>query len=589
MKSFQYGKTAALLTISEELNFVEIVNRHTDKKKIKGLTVGEYLLLNIIGRCDRALSENAMQKWFKKSSLSILWRFPHKLTCQNFLNHYKYLDVETCKKIGDDLCKVLVEKGIAPKILFLDESNWFTYIEKVEKLPQKGKSKQFRSDKNLVSVGLAVSEDNVPFMHETYEGNKHDAKIFPELLDALTERLSNLNITTEHLVLVFDKGNNSKINIGNVLNKMHLVASAKHNQAKDLLKIPLEKYEYLYTNPKSHKVYRYRTKYEFFEEEFTTVVTYNEASYKKQRKSYEEKKSKILANLADLKRRLESNRGKGRTISSVESEVNEIIYKDFKAIVGHEVGKVPEGKKKPTLEYWMVVHLQWVGVIYYYILSHCGCSKMGRRGPKPGFNDVACPNEDCDLYGVAGKGNVIGNGTYNTKSGRVQKYICHACGRVFCSRTNTAFYDLRTEEEKILLALKLVLKGMSLRGIAEVLEVSAETVSRWLSRAAEHSEEVNKKLLKDLNVSKVELDELWTIVKKKKLPELKEGEDSGNWVWTSMISVSRLVVAHAVGERKQYMADKVVGITKERIASRPLFVTDGLKQYPKAGSVPCFL
>ncbi len=248
---------------------------------------------------------------------------------------------------------MLVDKGIMPHIFFLDESNWFTYIEKGGKLLQKGKSKQFRSDKNLVSVGLAVSEDNVPFMHETYEGNKHDAKIFPELLDALTERLSNLNITADNLVLVFDKGNNSKINIEDVLNKMHLVASAKHNQAKDLLKIPLEKYKYLYTNPKGHKIYGYRTKYEFFGEEFTTVVTYNESSYKKQRKSYEEKKSKILDNLADLKRRLESNRGKGRTISSVESEVNEIIYKDFKAIVGHEVGKVPEGKKKPTLEYWI--------------------------------------------------------------------------------------------------------------------------------------------------------------------------------------------------------------------------------------------
>lgn len=49
-----------------------------------------------------------------------------------------------------------------------------------------------------------------------------------------------------------------------------------------------------------------------------------------------------------------------------------------------------------------------------------------------------------------------------------------------------------------------------------------------------------------------------------------------------MVSESRLVVAHAVGERKQYMADKVVGVTKERLASRPLFVTDGLQQYPKA-------
>ena len=103
---------------------------------------------------------------------------------------------------------------------------------------------------------------------------------------------------------------------------------------------------------------------------------------------------------------------------------------------------------------------------------------MGRRGPKSRFNDVACPNEDCNLYRIAGKGNVIGNSTYNTKSGRVLKYICRACGRVFCSRTNTAFYNLRTEKEKILPALKLVLKRMSLRGIAEVLEGRAETVSR---------------------------------------------------------------------------------------------------------------
>jgi hypothetical protein len=55
LKSFQYGKTAAMLSISDDLNFIETVNKHTNKKKIEGLTVGEYLLLNIIGRCDLAL------------------------------------------------------------------------------------------------------------------------------------------------------------------------------------------------------------------------------------------------------------------------------------------------------------------------------------------------------------------------------------------------------------------------------------------------------------------------------------------------------------------------------------------------------
>jgi transposase len=364
LTSSQYGKTAALLSISDELNFIDIVNKHTNKKQIEGLTVGEYLLLNIIGRCNGTLSENAMQKWFDKSSLNILWKFPHKLTCQNFLNHYKYIDHETSKKIENDLCSVLIEKGLTPKILFLDETNWFNYIKKGEELPQNGNNKQYRNHMKQVCMGLTVSEDNVPFMHEVYEGNKHDSKIFPELLDALTERLTNLKITTEDMILVFDKGNNSQVNIEDVLSKMHIIASAKHNQAEDLLNIPLENYKHLYTNPQSNKIFGYRRKYEFFGKEFTTVVLYSEASYKKQKKSYEERKAKIWEKLEDLKRRLGSNRGKERDKSSVEREFNDIIHKDFRSIFGHKVGEIPEGKKKPSLEIWIkkeVEELRYAG------------------------------------------------------------------------------------------------------------------------------------------------------------------------------------------------------------------------------------
>ena len=140
---------------------------------------------------------------------------------------------------------------------------------------------------------------------------------------------------------------------------------------------------------------------------------------------------------------------------------------------------------------------------------------MGSRGPKPGFNDVSCPNERCNFFGKPGKGNIVGNGTYKTKSGKVRKYICRSCDGVFCDRTNTAFFDLRTNDEKVLIALKMVIKGMSLRSVAEILGVKLDTVRRWLFLAAQHSEEVNKVLLKDLDVSKIELDELWTFVKKK--------------------------------------------------------------------------
>lgn len=144
---------------------------------------------------------------------------------------------------------------------------------------------------------------------------------------------------------------------------------------------------------------------------------------------------------------------------------------------------------------------------------------MGKRGPKPRFVDIACPNESCAHYGMTGLGNIIGNGTYDTKSGKVRKYICKSCGKVFCDRTSTAFFDIRTKDEKVLIALKMVIKGVSLRSISDILDVKLDTVRRWLSKAAEHNDEVNEILIKDPNVSKVELDELWAFVLKKQFRE----------------------------------------------------------------------
>ena len=139
---------------------------------------------------------------------------------------------------------------------------------------------------------------------------------------------------------------------------------------------------------------------------------------------------------------------------------------------------------------------------------------MEKRGPKPKFTDVACPNEKCQNFDLAGKGNVIANGTYQIKGKRIRKYLCRKCDRVFCDRTNTFFYDMRKEESIILLALKMSIKGMSIEAIADVLEVQPITVSKWISRAAKQCDNIHQEKMKDLNIAKVEMDELWTIIKK---------------------------------------------------------------------------
>ncbi len=354
LKSFQYGKIAAMLHINEELKFVDIINKHTDKKSIEGLTVGEYLLLDIIGKSGGALSENSIKSWFSNSALSLLWKFPHKLTCQNFLNHMSYLDQDVIKKIENDLCKILLGKGITPSILYLDESNWFTYSDNYDnksQLLRKGHNKKHRNDKNQINVALATDVENIPFLHETYPGNIHDSVEFPTLIDGIVNRLTELNINTENITLVFDKGNNSKGNIEDITSKMSFVASAKSEQAETLMDISLDDYKHLYTNSKEHQIFGYRTKHTFFGKEFTTIVTYNKSTYNLQKESYSSRKQKVLEKLDNLKKRLESGRGKERTISSVEREVADIILKDFRPIIRYEIYDDPEKKKKPQLTY----------------------------------------------------------------------------------------------------------------------------------------------------------------------------------------------------------------------------------------------
>jgi hypothetical protein len=92
--------------------------------------------------------------------------------------------------------------------------------------------------------------------------------------------------------LIFDRGVNSEINIGDVADKMHIVGSISRAQAKDYYKIPLHSFNTLYTNQKNHAIKGCRfDQISLFDKTFCLVVTYNGATHKRQKKTYEKRKS----------------------------------------------------------------------------------------------------------------------------------------------------------------------------------------------------------------------------------------------------------------------------------------------------------
>jgi IS1 family transposase/transposase-like protein len=197
-----------------------------------------------------------------------------------------------------------------------------------------------------------------------------------------------------------------------------------------------------------------------------------------------------------------------------------------------------------------------------------------------------CPNAKCPLFKLMDRGNVSAISTYMTESGKRRIFRCQRCETTFSETRDTVFFDLRTSEEKVLMALKMLLVRVDLSGISFVLGVHEETVLAWLVRAAAKAHEINEHLLRDLPVTQVQLDAMWNFIARKHAHEtdeagesLPEGEDGRQWVWVSFAPEFRLMIAAVVGSRTLDTAKEVVAVTKARVAGIPAFFSDGFTCY----------
>src|SRR5712691_11058776 len=125
-----------------------------------------------------------------------------------------------------------------------------------------------------------------------------------------------------------------------------------------------------------------------------------------------------------------------------------------------------------------------------------------------------CPNPACVHYSRMTCGNVSAIATYLTQSGKRRIFRCRTCETHFAETRETVFFDLRTSEEKVMMALKMLLVRVDLAGISFVLGVTEATVLAWLRRVAQQAEAINHHLLRHLPVTQVQLDEMWSCIER---------------------------------------------------------------------------
>jgi|SRR5579859_173688 len=101
---------------------------------------------------------------------------------------------------------------------------------------------------------------------------------------------------------------------------------------------------------------------------------------------------------------------------------------------------------------------------------------------------------------------VIKSGLNHTKS---QRYRCQQCRRSFTVERKPHGYDLSLRKQ----ALKLYLEGTSFRAIGRLLGVHHQSVSNWITEAANA---LPSHVTDATPAETIELDELYTDVQQKK-------------------------------------------------------------------------
>ena len=137
------------------------------------------------------------------------------------------------------------------------------------------------------------------------------------------------------------------------------------------------------------------------------------------------------------------------------------------------------------------------------------------KNKKRPLSDFCCLNEECTEYGKRDAGNLRVDQYYG-KNKNIRLLICKVCKKPFSERKNTPLFRSKLDEEKAISVIQHLGEGIGIRKTGRLMNVSKDTVLRYAKITGEHSKSIHDELVKDLEVSEMEIDEKWNFVGKKR-------------------------------------------------------------------------
>ena len=358
VKSYSHGAVAALLQTASSLQVPELINRYvqstrssTSRKPTRHqLTVGITLLLGAIGRVCMPTSKRGWWTWAQTTSCEYLLRCSlSRIDSQHFWDLMDALPVESIERIEKELLqRVRDHYSPSTDTLFYDTTNFYTYIASTNArctVAQRGKNKQKRHDLRQVGFAMVVSrEDLIPLFHLTYEGNRHDCRVFQRVAGAIKRRLLEMGLELEKHTLVFDRGNNSKKNWQMVKELgFHYVGALTPFQHRRLIQDAKEQFESITVQGKPLQVFRDRRV--IWGESRTVVVYLSEQLKEGQLRGLQQTLNKKIDKLNQWQETLSHAHPCKYTQSELEARISGLVKGQFlKRVIEWSLTPQPDGR-----------------------------------------------------------------------------------------------------------------------------------------------------------------------------------------------------------------------------------------------------
>jgi transposase-like protein/IS1 family transposase len=133
------------------------------------------------------------------------------------------------------------------------------------------------------------------------------------------------------------------------------------------------------------------------------------------------------------------------------------------------------------------------------------------------LESLACVNDECEVYGRKGQGNLRVRKVYSRDEIRYLR--CNRCAKEFSERKGTALWNCKLPEKKAIGIAEQLSEGTCFEGAARLLRVSTSAVQRLAGCLGQHGKQFHDERVRNLPSTALQADERWGYAGSKKQPQ----------------------------------------------------------------------